>query len=73
MFDCILYEMFFIEELKSSLNTQEVTPFELSFLLDFISRVNSITSCFIFISVYIQVSLLDNDLSEDETSLFYQV
>ena len=43
------------------------TPFELSFLLDCISRVNSITSCFNFIiySSSFLFPLVDNDLSRN--------
>ena len=47
-FDCLLYEMFSIKNLRLH-STLRGTPFEESFSLDCVSRVNSITSCFILI------------------------
>ena len=66
-FDCLLYEMFFMKELKPVLKR---TPFELSFLLDCVSRVNSITLCSIiqYVCVHFSLfSLLGNDLSQNVT------
>ena len=49
-FDCLLYQMPFIKEFSTSLHlVLKRTPLELSFLLNCVSRVNSITSSFIFI------------------------
>ena len=61
-FDCLLYEMFLL--MKRNFNLQSIckrTPFGLGILLDCVSRVNSITSCFILIICLSSFPLLDND------------